>query len=155
MKVTKKATPNDLQKADARGRFVHMAPPGVRMPDVLRPEYWTAHADVFRRQPRSLIEVISADGNWEAWLRTGDVSDEGSVHLSLLLRWTRIASLKLSELPEGYTVRLSADGWCAKDQRGNVILSGITHEGTARAIALRHGSRHGVPISKTNSESKS
>ncbi len=140
------ARPSSLEPvSDASLFWRHLAPPGVTLEMVRRPDYWrncikecgqtrTAGRPSFNR-----IEVIAEDGTWEAELRVLSAAD-GLVQTRLLRQWEPESRPGRKPLvPEGYTVEHIRDnGWRALDPNGIVLSSRLPLEEDAVRAASHH-----------------
>ncbi len=140
------ARPGSLEPAsDAAMFWRHMAPPGVTLEMVRRPDYWRnlvkecGQARTAGRTAWNRIEVIAEDGSWEAELRVLSAAD-GLVQTRLLREWAPEARPgRKAMVPDGYTVEHIRDnGWRALDPNGIILQSRMPLEDDAIRAASHH-----------------
>ena len=140
------ARPGSLEvMQDASVTWRHMAPPGVKMDDVRRPDYWRnvirecAQQRFPGKHAWNRIEVIAEDGTWECDLRVITAA-EGLVHTRLLREWVqKLPPGRKPSVPDGYRIEhIPSNGWRALDPNGQIVAQRLTIEDEALRAAVEH-----------------
>ena len=146
-KPTEKAPeckPNGIEVLnDAAITLRHIAPPGITLEMVQRPDYWrnvireVGQQRIVGRHAFNRIEVLAQDGSWEAELRVMSAAD-GLATTRLLREWHAPTKPgRKPSLPEGYIVEhIANNGWRGLDPNGAIVAALLTTEDEAiRAVA--------------------
>lgn len=143
------ARQNSLDVAhDASITWRYTAPEGHTLQDCLRPDYWhtclreIGQQRVIGRHAFNRIEILAADGTWEAELRVMSISD-GQVITRLLREWHAPSNGRSEPaVPEGYKVEhIGGNGWRALDRHGNIITEKKSDRGAALQAAISHSAK--------------
>ncbi|MGE8943340.1 hypothetical protein ACO2I3_15645 [Leptospira interrogans] len=128
------------RQQDARSSYFWVAPAGVSLKDVQRPDYWKDVADQFVNR-WSTVEVVSVSGTWECLLRVITVQADG-IEMRLLSKWEQPPE-PLPDVPDQYEIYLTSDGWVVSDRiSGEEIASRVATEIRARYLALEFDKKH-------------
>lgn len=112
----------------------------------MKPDYWRNNIRELARGRETgkpafnRIEIMAADGTWEADLRVMEAAD-GLATLRLLRRWPEVATAKAEpvEAPDGYRVEfIDNNGWRALEPGGHTL----TEKRTTRDEAMRRAVEH-------------
>jgi hypothetical protein len=143
------ARPGSLEPlSDAAITYRYIAPLGVTLDEVMVPTYWRNNIrDLSRtREPGksafNRIEILAADGTWEADVRVMDAAD-GIATLRLLRVWPENGANAAKEpevsAPDGYRVEfIENNGWRALEPGGNMLIE----KRTTRDEALKRAQEH-------------